>query len=164
MDNINKFLELFNPYPGNTFLEVSSGVDGITDALYDLLNSKQSNLKLAIYSDKDVNIQLKYPNTKIQFIDDMKKPFRASPRSVDIVILKDIYTKHKFGDRLLKLSYTSLANAAQVVIIEPKGNLEKTTICETLERLEFRAANFVDIFADYDVVVAKKMHMWGNGL
>ncbi len=164
MENINNFLELFNPDPGNTFLEVSSGVDGITDALHDLLNNKQSNLKLAIYSNKDEDIQLKYPNVKIQFLDDMKKPFRASPRSVDIVLLKDIYTKHKFGDRLLKLSYTSLANAAQVVIIEPKGNLEKATICETLEKLEFRAANFVDIFADYDVVVAKKMHMWGNGL
>jgi len=164
MKNINKFLELFNPYPGNTFLEVSSGLDDITEALYELLNNKQSNLKLAIYSNKDEDIQLKYPNTKIQFIDDMKKPVRASPRSVDIVILKDIYTKHKFGDRLLKLSYTSLANAAQVVIIEPKGNLEKLTICETLEKLEFRASNFVDIFDDYDVVVAKKMHMWGNGL
>ncbi len=164
MNNIDKFLKLFNPYPGNTFLEVSSGVCDITDAIYKLLNSKQSNLKLAIYSEQDESIQEKYQNSKVQFINDMKKPFRASPRSVDIVILKDIYAKHQFGDRLLKLSYTSLANAAQIVIIEPKGILDQRATFDILEKLEFRVANFIDIFDEYDVVVAKKMHMWGNGL
>ena len=35
---------------------------------------------------------------------------------------------------------------------------------ELLENNEFRAANFIDIFPNYDLVMAKKMHMWGNGL
>jgi hypothetical protein len=34
-----------------------------------------------------------------------------------------------------------------------------------LDKSEFRAANTIsDLIAGYDVIVAKKMHMWGNGL
>jgi len=33
-----------------------------------------------------------------------------------------------------------------------------------LEIMEFRSANEIDIIDGYDLVIAKKMHMWGNGL
>jgi hypothetical protein len=33
-----------------------------------------------------------------------------------------------------------------------------------LEEFEFRAINDIEIFDDYNLVMAKKMHMWGNGL
>jgi hypothetical protein len=36
---------------------------------------------------------------------------------------------------------------------------------ELLDKSEFRAANtIVDLIDGYEVIVAKKMHMWGNGL
>jgi len=35
---------------------------------------------------------------------------------------------------------------------------------EMLEEFEFRAANDIDVVEGYDLVMAKKMHMWGNGL
>ena len=35
---------------------------------------------------------------------------------------------------------------------------------EMLEEFEFRAANEIDVLPEYDLVMAKKMHMWGNGL
>ncbi|MDQ1245442.1 MAG: hypothetical protein QG565_1783, partial [Campylobacterota bacterium] len=33
-----------------------------------------------------------------------------------------------------------------------------------LEEFEFRAPNEIDIVEGYDLIIAKKMHMWGNGL
>jgi hypothetical protein len=33
-----------------------------------------------------------------------------------------------------------------------------------LEEFEFRAPNYIDVLDEYDLVMAKKMHMWGNGL
>jgi hypothetical protein len=33
-----------------------------------------------------------------------------------------------------------------------------------LEKFEFRAASSIDLIDGYDLVMAKKMHMWGNGL
>jgi hypothetical protein len=35
---------------------------------------------------------------------------------------------------------------------------------ELLEKFEFRAPNEIDVIDEYDLVMAKKMHMWGNGL
>jgi hypothetical protein len=45
-----------------------------------------------------------------------------------------------------------------------KGVLDIEALKEKLELFEFRSANNIDIIKDYDLVIAKKMHMWGNGL
>jgi|APSaa5957512622_1039677.scaffolds.fasta_scaffold61110_3 hypothetical protein len=164
MNGITQFLQLFNPYPGNTFLEVSSGVCEISFALQSLLNEKESKLNLIIYGQEDETLKEQFPNSKIQYIEDIKKPFRVSPRSVDIIVLKNIFNQHQKNEALLKISYTALANAADIIIIEKKGTIDKTAMYELLENNEFRAANFIDIFPNYDLVMAKKMHMWGNGL
>jgi hypothetical protein len=43
--------------------------------------------------------------------------------------------------------------------------MESAEIEAMLEKSEFRAANTIrDLIAGYDVIVAKKMHMWGKGL
>jgi hypothetical protein len=164
MNGTTQFLQLFNPYPGNTFLEVSSGVCEISFALQSLLNEKESKLNLIIYGQEDETLKEQFPNSKIQYIEDIKKPFRVSPRSVDIIVLKNIFNQHQKNEALLKISYTALANAADIIIIEKKGTIDKTAMYELLENNEFRAANFIDIFPNYDLVMAKKMHMWGNGL
>ena len=33
-----------------------------------------------------------------------------------------------------------------------------------LEEFEFRSSNEIDVLPEYDLVMAKKLHMWGNGL
>ncbi|MGE4473477.1 MAG: hypothetical protein AB7D20_11805, partial [Sulfuricurvum sp.] len=59
----------------------------------------------------------------------------------------------------------SLENSAEVIIIQSNGAIETSEIEALLEKAEFRAANTIsDLIAGYDVIVAKKMHMWGNGL
>ncbi|MBT3280705.1 MAG: hypothetical protein HOF69_03665 [Campylobacteraceae bacterium] len=133
-------------------------------ALQSLLNEKESKLNLIIYGQEDETLKEQFPNSKIQYIEDIKKPFRVSPRSVDIIVLKNIFNQHQKNEALLKISYTALANAADIIIIEKKGTIDKTAMYELLENNEFRAANFIDIFPNYDLVMAKKMHMWGNGL
>ena len=90
--------------------------------------------------------------------------FRALPRDNDIVIFHDIFSRHSQKERILKNAYMTLANAGQIVIIEKKGEIDIGQIKEHLEAHEFRAANAIDLIEGYDLVVAKKMHMWGNGL
>jgi len=65
---------------------------------------------------------------------------------------------------LIKLSYLTLANTANIIIIEKKGLLNIEALKTKLEIMEFRSANEIDIIDGYDLVIAKKMHMWGNGL
>ncbi|MCK4973613.1 MAG: hypothetical protein KAR81_00035 [Sulfurimonas sp.] len=94
----------------------------------------------------------------------LNQPFRARSRDHDIVVLKDVFSQHENQDMLLKISYLTLANTANIIILEKKGLLNIEQMKEKLEEFEFRAANDIDIVDGYDLVMAKKMHMWGNGL
>jgi len=160
MSDLTQFLQLFNPYPGSHYMEVTTSPDDTTQSLSNLLDGI-GEFTLVLYSDTLVN-ELK--NTNIKYVKTLKEPFRAVPRSNDIVILKDIFSIHENQDMILKLSYSSLANTADIIIMEKKGILDIEAIKIKLEDFEFRAVNDIDIVDGYDLIMAKKMHMWGNGL
>jgi hypothetical protein len=48
--------------------------------------------------------------------------------------------------------------------MEKKGVLDLNIIKDELSSAEFRAVNEIDLVDGYDLVMGKKMHMWGNGL
>ena len=147
--DLEQFLELFKPLPGNHYLEVTTEVDAISEALGQLMEGVDGELKIVLYNEDNLSFS---------------QPFRAIPRDNDMVIIKDVYHLHQNKDTLLKLAYLTLANAANVIILEKKGLLDIEETKAHLERLEFRAPNEIDLLEGYDLVMAKKMHMWGNGL
>ncbi len=164
MQNLDQFLELFNPLPGNHYLQVTTEVDEITDALVHLLEKVGGEFSLALYDEKEQNISAQCPNAKIQYIKNFKQPFRAIPRDNDMVILKDIFHLHENQKMILKIAYTTLANTANIIIMQKKGTMDIEAMKTMLEEFEFRAPNSIDVLPNYDLVIAKKMHMWGNGL
>ncbi len=147
--NLEQFLQLFNPYPGNHYLQVCSCEDEITVALKSMMKSVDGELSVVLYNKENL---------------DFSKSFRALPRSHDIVIIQDVLHKHDNQKMILNLAYHTLANTADVIIMEKKGVMDINAMKEMLEEYEFRAANEIDIVEGYDLVMAKKMHMWGNGL
>jgi hypothetical protein len=48
--------------------------------------------------------------------------------------------------------------------MQKKGSMDIEAMKAMLEEFEFRAPNEIDVLPEYDLVMAKKMHMWGNGL
>ena len=147
--NLEQFLQLFNPLPGNHFLQITTAKDEITKALSFMLENVDGELDLALYNEDNL---------------DFSKPFRAPARSNDMVIFKDTFHAHQNQKMILKIAYTSLANTADIIIMEKKGVMDIEAMKEMLEEFEFRAPNEIDIVEGYDLVMAKKMHMWGNGL
>lgn len=165
MSDLKQFKELFNPLPGNHYIQVTTHIDETTTALYELLQSVGGELRIALYRDEEVpGIQDKYPAAKIQYIKNFVHPFRALPRDNDIVILKDIFHIHHDKDKLLKTTYTTLANTAEMIIMQEKETMDIQSMLDMLQEYEYRAANYIDVLPEYDLVMAKKMHMWGNGL
>ncbi len=149
MADLTQFLQLFKPLPGNRYLQVTTMRDEISQALELLLTQVDGKLNTALYNEENL---------------DFSKPFYALPREHDMVILQDIFLSHQNKSLLLKTAYTTLANTANVIIMEKKGLMNIEEIKQILEQNEFRAANQIDILENYDLVMAKKMHMWGNGL
>ncbi|MFT7861063.1 MAG: hypothetical protein ABXS93_09065 [Sulfurimonas sp.] len=146
--DLQQFTKLFNPLPGNRYLQVTTEPDATTDMLQKLMDEVEGELRLVHYED-----------------DALSKPFRALPREYDMVIFKDILSKHLRFEQLLKIAYTTLANAAHIIIMEKKGEMDIEKTIDLLDRFEFRSPNYIDnIVEGYDLVMAKKLHMWGNGL
>ncbi len=149
MLNLDKFRSLFTPLPGNHYLQVSTCRDEITEVLEELMDKVDGELNLVLYNDENLKFN---------------QPFRAVPRDHDNVILKDVFAKHENQEMLIKLSYLTLANTANIIIIEKKGLLNIEELKIKLELAEFRSANEIEMIDGYDLVIAKKMHMWGAGL
>jgi len=147
--NLEQFLQLFNPLPGNHYLQITTAEDEITKALSVMLEGVDGELGLALYNEDNL---------------DFSKPFRAPARSNDIVIFKDVFHAHQNQKMILKIAYTSLANTADIIIMEKKGVMDIEAMKDMLVEFEFRAPNDIDIVEGYDLVMAKKMHMWGAGL
>ncbi len=164
MSEYQQFLELIHPQPGFKVLDVTSHADGLTQALIDHLEPfPKHRLAVAAYPG-DHQLFVESDHLKLQTVPHYKAPFRALPRDNDIVIIRDVLHQHAFADRILKSIYTTLANTGNIIVITKKGTVDIEELKVLLEAHEFRAANAIDILDGYDLVTAKKMHMWGNGL
>lgn len=160
--DLKQFLEFFNPNPGNRYIQITDSFDETTVALEKLLNEVDGELRLVLYGEPETN-ETRF-KTNIQYIKNMKNPFRALPREHNIVILKNILHKHENPEGLLRIAYTTLANNSNIIILQEKGSINVESLKEQLEEFEFRYASDMDILEGFDTVTAKKMHMWGNGL
>lgn len=158
-----EFLELFHPQPGYKVLEATTHADGLTKAIADLMVPYNGRLSLALFPGEHHAFEVS-EHLKSHSVPDLGKPFRSLPRDNDIVILDDLLHRHVHPERILRACYTTLANTGEVIIMAPKGEMDIPRLLEDLEKAEYRAANQIDIFEDQDLVMAKKMHMWGNGL
>ena len=162
--DLKQFLELFNPLPGNHYLQVTTTPDVTTTALSNLIKNVDGEFNLVVYDANEIDIQANYPDAKIQHIKNFKQPFRALPRTHDIVVFKDFFHLHENQTGIIKIAYATLANTADIIIMQEKGTMDIEAMKEFLTEMEFRSANDIDVLPEYDLVMAKKMHMWGNGL
>jgi hypothetical protein len=100
---------------------------------------------------------------RCDFIKDYDSFPRFTPRDYEYVILKDTLSIHSNPIKLLQGIYRSMENSAEIIVLQTSELLFDTEAM--LEECEFRSANKIyGILENYDGVVAKKMHMWGNGL
>ncbi|MFA5460906.1 MAG: hypothetical protein WC274_02375 [Sulfurimonas sp.] len=162
MLDLELFRDIFKPLPGNHYLEVTTKTDEITKLFSDMMQSVGGEFNLALYAENEQSLE--GITAKTQFINDFKTPFRALPRDHDAVLLKDIFHLHQNKNMILKLSYLTLANTANIIIMEKKGILDIDEVMKQLEEFEFRTPNMIEVVEGYDLFIAKKMHMWGNGL
>jgi hypothetical protein len=164
MADLKQFSQLFKPLPGNKYLQVTTQPDETTTALCKILESVGGKLTLAIYDVNEKDYALEFPHATIQYLKNFEQPLRIVPRDHDMVIFKDIFHLHENPTMILKMAYLTLANTANIIIMQKKGTMDVEAIKTLLEEFEFRAPNQIDVLEEYDLVMAKKMHMWGNGL
>jgi len=83
---LEQFRELFNPLPGNHYIQVTTKVDETSIALSKMIEAVDGEFRLVIYSDDEYAVDKELTEAKVQFVKNFKIPFRALPRDNDIVI------------------------------------------------------------------------------
>lgn len=158
------FCDLFQTSPQMKILMATSHTDELIDEVCTFLEPFNATVDLSLYPGEHGEYSSPIIGKK-DLIKDFNSPIRSATRDYETIVLQDILHLHTLPLKLLQLIYRSLENSAEVIIIQKCGAMETSDIEALLEKSEFRAANTIcDLIAGCDVIVAKKMHMWGNGL
>ena len=104
-----------------------------------------------------------FENNK-EFIDETSVKLRTSTREFEYIILSDILSYCPNKHKVLKQMYKALENSANIIILEKKSNNNLEEIKQLLDKCHFVAINNIELFQNYNLITAKKMHMWDAGL
>ncbi|MCP4971482.1 MAG: hypothetical protein GY932_12935 [Arcobacter sp.] len=140
------FKDLFQPFPNISILHVNNKLDFLRPVIEEVTNSLEGKINY------------------IEFIDEKSARLRASARDFEYIVLSNILFFCPNKDKVLKMYYKALENSANIIILEKKSNDNLEEIKSLLDKTSFVAINNIDLFEDYHLITAKKLHMWGSGL
>lgn len=153
-------LDILRPSPQMKILIIGDELGEIVELFSNFIKSHNGTMDIASYT------QINYTSPQIGRCDTIKdyaSYSRCNARDYEYVILKDTLSIHENPIKLLENIYRSMENSAEIIVLQKQNLLFDTE--GMLDECEFRTPNKIhDIWKNYDAVVAKKMHMWGNGL
>jgi len=156
--------QLLHPTPNTKIMVVTSHLDGMIEEVSSFLSPYEGLIDISLFPGEHQASSAVCIH-KIHTIKDYKSPAGGIPRDYAAVIVQDVLHLHASPLKFLQLIYRTLLNATEIVIVQKNGSMNISEIEELLEKSEFRATNTImDLIEGYEVIVAKKMHMWGNGL
>ena len=161
---MERLTELLHPSPQMKIMAVTSCTDGMVEVLGSFVAGHNGSMDVSLYPGEHREIASEGIG-KVDTIRDYRSPLRVATRDYEAVIVRDILHLHEMPLKLLGLIYRSMENSAEIIVVQSHGSVDHRTVEGWIEEAEFRAVNTItDLIAGCDVIVAKKMHMWGNGL
>jgi hypothetical protein len=151
-------------YPSQQILHISDLENDLHEALYDFTKEKDFEYDLKTIESRLPEESLKDTHTgfTVEALDLSAKGYNKHAKKYEnIFVTLEPERLTRYLDTFFKKSYRIMKNAAVIAVIVPKGSPAKEKIEAQLEKDYFVALNTIDIFDDYDVITAKKMHGWG---
>ncbi len=140
------FKNLFQEFPNIEILHISNKISFLDSTLYEVVKALDGKL------------------TYIDFKDELSLKLKSSARDFEYIILSDILSYCQNKEKIVKTMYKALENSANIIVLEKKSHNNLEEIKELLEKNSFVAINHIDLFKEYNLITAKKLHMWGSGL
>lgn len=155
---------LLHPTPHTKIMVVTSHLDSMAEELGDYLALYEGLIDFSLFpGDHQTLTHSTFHKTFT--IKDYKSPAGGVPRDYAAVIVQDVLHLHESPRKFLELIYRTLLNASEIIIVQKNGSMGIGTVEELLDQVEFRAINAItDLIEGHEIIVGKKMHMWGNGL
>jgi hypothetical protein len=147
---------LLHPTPHTKIMVATSHCDSLSEELGDFLAPYEGLIDFSLFPGE--HLSFVHPSFhKIFTIKDYRTPAGGVPRDYAAVIVQDVLHLH--------LIYRSLLNASEIIIVQKNGSMGIAEIESLLDEAEFRAINTItDLITGHEIIVGKKMHMWGKGL
>lgn len=153
---------LLHPTPHTKIMLVTSHLDSMAEELGAFLSPYEGLIDLSLFPGEHQSLNTFHKTFTIK---DYKSPAGGVPRDYAAVIVHDVLHLHESPQKFLQLIYRTLLNASEIIILQKNGSMNIAEVEALLDQVEFRAINAItDLIEGYEVIVAKKMHMWGNGL
>ena len=140
------FKELFQPFENIAILHINNKLDFLTPVIDDVASSLHGEVQT------------------IPFETQNSARLKGHAREFEYIILSDILSHCPNADKIIQIMYKALENSANIIILEKKSNDNLDEIKELLDKTSFVAINHIDLFKEYNLITAKKLHMWGSGL
>jgi hypothetical protein len=153
---------LLHPTPHTKIMVVTSHLDFMAEELSHFLTPYKGLIDVSLFPGDHQNLT---PFHKTFTIKDFKSPAGGVPRDYASVIVQDVLHLHESPRKFLELIYRTLLNASEIIIVQKNGSMCIAEVESLLDEVEFRAINTIcDLIDGHEVIVGKKMHMWGAGL
>ena len=98
--------------------------------------------------------------TTINSIDLKEMRLKVKRANYEYGIISNTILDHNDQKTLLKIISMAIRDSGYIIIIEDK-NKDYSPLYSLLEEYNYGTMSCVDIFEDYNLFIAQKVHMWG---
>ena len=139
---LEEFLCLFDVTPNVSVLDLNIGCDDITKTLNSLVSPLDGTVTTL---DSTV-------------LEELKVKIKRS--NYDYGVISNSILDSTDKDTLMQIITKGIRDSGHIIILEEKGkDLEE--IYHLLEECDYGAISSIDIFEYYNLIMGKKLHMWG---
>lgn len=143
---LSLFKDLFQPFENIAILHINNGLNFLSPVIENVATTLHGKVQT------------------IDFENENSARLKGHAREFEYIILSDILSYCPNIDKIIKIMYKALENSANIIILEKKSHDNLDVIKQLLDQTSFVAINNIDLFENYHLITAKKLHMWGSGL
>ncbi|WP_456383558.1 hypothetical protein [Hydrogenimonas sp.] len=156
--------QLISPhYPNQLIMHLTDGSTDLHRTLFEFTKSKgfEYDLKAIGCQIDDLETD-SHPCCRIESLDLAARQYNRHARVYEnVYVTLEASTLESDIQTVLKKFFRIMKNAGILTMLVERGSPLLERIDNDLEAGYFVAVNHIDIFDDYDVVTAKKLHGWG---
>jgi len=166
-DQLEILLNIIGSNPSQYIAHFTDGGMTFIDTLFDYCAPKEYLYQINCTDNASFrNIGEKFKESTIVKVRELplaRKSYMMQGKQYDYLFVTSSIDEG-IRDIFLKRAYKIILNAGNIVILIPKNDYtQRYNWIELLEENYYVATNTIDdLFENYDVIISKKMHGWGN--
>ncbi len=142
LKEIEEFSCLFDLTPNINILDLNSDAANITKALNDFVNPFDGTIT----------------TVRTSILNKLRSKIKRS--NYDYGVICNIIASSSDKKSLMNIISMAIRDSGHIIILEKKDK-ELTDIYNLLEEFDYGALSTIDIFDKYNLIMGKKLHMWG---